>query len=148
MAQTAPQDVPEWCAFATERAALADLHLAGAVAAVAAAGLPADEVAGAIEAAALRAWLDTTIERDERLHRYQAAERDALVAQYRDLDRRIVDQANTLVAATCGDRRPRSLTGRRRRSSPGRRTRRAGTSRSGSCWTRSGPWSPNSSPAS
>ncbi|WP_420121977.1 DUF3320 domain-containing protein [Nakamurella sp.] len=112
MAQTAPHDVTEWCAFATERAALADLHLADAVAAVAAAGLPADEVAGAIEAAALRGWLDTTIERDERLHRYQAAERDALVAQYRELDRRIVDQANTLVAATCGDRRPRSLTGR------------------------------------
>lgn len=112
MADSAHRDIPEWCAFANQRAALADLHLAGAVDATAAAGLPADQVAGAIQAAALRAWLDTTIERDERLHRYQAAERDALVAQYRDLDRRIVNQANTLVAATCGERRPRSLTGR------------------------------------
>ena len=112
MADTAHRDVAEWCAFATERAALADLQLAIAVDAAVAAGLPADQVAGAVEAAALRAWLDTTIERDQRLHRYQAAERDALVAQYRDLDRRMVNQANTLVAATCGERRPRSLTGR------------------------------------
>ena len=112
MAESAPGDVAQWCAFATERAALADLHLAGAVDATAAAGLPPDQVAGAIEAAALRAWLDTTIERDDRLHRYQAAERDALVAQFRDLDRRVVAQANTLVAASCGERRPRSLTGR------------------------------------
>lgn len=112
MAQSAHPDIAEWCAFATERAALVELELGGAVDAAAAAGLPAEQVPDAIEAAALRAWLDTTIERDERLGRYQAAERDALVAQFRELDRRIVNQANTLVAATCGDRRPRSLTGR------------------------------------
>ncbi len=112
MADTARRDVGEWCAFAQERAALADLELGEAVKAVAAARLPADQVEPAIAAAALRAWLDTTVERDERLRRYQAAERDALVAQYRELDRRIVDQANTLVAARCGQRRPKSLTGR------------------------------------
>lgn len=112
MADSAHPDIGQWCAFATERAALAELHLGDAVDAVAAARLPADQVAAAVEAAALRAWLDTTIERDERLRRYQAAERDALVAQFRDLDRRMVNQANTLVAARCGERRPRSLTGR------------------------------------
>lgn len=112
MAGSAHPDVAQWCAFATERAALVDLQLGSAVDAVAAAHLSADQVPGAIEAAALRAWLDTTVERDDRLARYQAAERDALVVQYRELDRRIVGQANTKVAATCGDRRPRSLTGR------------------------------------
>jgi very-short-patch-repair endonuclease len=112
MADSAHREIVEWCAFATERAALADLHLGAAVDATAAAHVPADQVAGAIEAAALRAWLDTTIERDERLRRYQAAERDALVAPYRDLDRRMVNQANSLVAEACGQRRPRSLTGR------------------------------------
>ena len=112
MADSAYQDIRQWCAFAQQRAALSDLHLGDAVQAIAAARLPADQVPGAIQAAALRSWLDTTIERDERLRRYQAAERDALVAQYRELDRRIVNQANTLVAAKCGERRPRSLTGR------------------------------------
>jgi very-short-patch-repair endonuclease len=112
MADTAYRDISEWCAFSRERAALAALHLGDAVAATATARMPAEEVAGAIEAGALRAWLDTTIERDERLRRYQAAERDALAAQYRELDRRIVHEAHTLVAATCGQRRPKSLTGR------------------------------------
>ena len=112
MADTAHRDISEWCAFAQQRAALAEFDVGEAVRAIAAARVPADQVPGAIEAAALRAWLDTAIERDERLRRYQAAERDALVAQYRDLDRRIVNQANTLVAARCGERRPRSLTGR------------------------------------
>ncbi|HOZ58535.1 MAG TPA: DUF3320 domain-containing protein [Nakamurella multipartita] len=112
MADSAYGDITQWCTFAQQRTALTDLHLGPAVQAVADAQTPAEQVPGAIAAAALRAWLDTTIERDERLHRYQAAERDALVTQYRELDRRIVNQANTLVAARCGERRPRSLTGR------------------------------------
>ncbi len=112
MADTAYTDVGQWCAFAQQRAALAELNLGEAVGAIGRAGVPAEQVPGAVQAWALRAWLDTTIERDQRLARYQAAERDALVAQYRELDSRIVNQANTLVAASCGERRPRSLTGR------------------------------------
>ncbi len=112
MAATARTDITEWCLFAQRRRALAELDLAAAVDTVVAAGLPAEQVAGGIEALVLGAWLDSTVERDERLRHHQPTERDALVERYRELDRRIVNEAHTLVAARCGERRPRSLTGR------------------------------------
>ena len=52
------------------------------------------------------------IERDVRLQAYQSSSRDSLVLQYQALDRRIVEEANTLVAERCGARRPKSLSSR------------------------------------
>jgi len=112
MAESGSRDISEWCSHEKERTALTRLNLGSAVHVFRDSSIPAEDVTGAIEAAALRAWLDSVIERDVRLQAYQSSSRDSLVSQYQALDRRIVEEANTLVAERCGARRPKSLSSR------------------------------------
>ena len=110
MADSGTRDIDEWISFEQERRALGQFPLVGVVQRMCDDRLAQEQVAGTVEAAVLRAWLDSTVERDERLRRYQASSRQALVEQFKDLDHRIVVEANSLVAERCGARRPKSMT--------------------------------------
>ena len=56
MAESGSHDISEWCAHENERSALARLNLRSAVDNCRRIAIPAEDVAGAIEAAALRVW--------------------------------------------------------------------------------------------
>ena len=110
MAEAGVRDIDEWISFDQEQRALLTFPLSSTLRRLSDAIIAEDLVAGTIEAEVLGVWLDSTVERDDRLRRFQATSREALVEQFRELDHRIVREANTLVAERCGARRPRSMT--------------------------------------
>jgi very-short-patch-repair endonuclease len=112
MAAAGAVDIAEWERHQAARTALVALGLAGCVEAITADRVPAGTVVHAIEHALMHACADAVIRADPRLLVYRAGERDDLVARFRDLDRRLVDDAHAAVIDACNQRRPRSLTGR------------------------------------
>lgn len=70
-----------------------------------------DELADVLEKSVLALWLETVLQRDPRLQRLRAADRDELVRQYQDLDRRLVQDASERVVEACNLRRPGTAVG-------------------------------------
>ncbi len=68
-------------------------------------------VADLIEQVVLSAWVDATLAADPRCATTRAADRDLIVAQFRQLDRVLVDHAAERVIDACNARRPRSTVG-------------------------------------
>jgi hypothetical protein len=112
MSRTASVDIEEWCQYSSHRAELTELGFEDVLDELIKARAPAGIVAAAVEHAALQAWADAIIRSDPRLRTFRAADRDALVHRFRELDERLISHAHTRVAAACGRRRPRTLTSR------------------------------------
>lgn len=74
--------------------------------------VPHADVPAAVERAVLEAWVDALIDRDRRLRQLRAADRDAMVSRFQELDARLIAESNAKVIEACNARRPRSLTSR------------------------------------
>ena len=70
----------------------------------------ADEVPDVANRALLRAWADAVIQSDGRLRPLLAGDRDALVEEYRDLDRDLVKAATSDIIISANARRPINTT--------------------------------------
>ncbi|MGR7026360.1 AAA domain-containing protein [Geodermatophilus sp. URMC 62] len=108
LAETAARDIEEWGEYVRVRAWLADQGFSDMLEQLEARLTPAEDVPRAIERAALLAWTDATVKSDPALRRYRASDRDALVATFQDLDRRLVADAHGAVVNACSARRPRN----------------------------------------
>jgi very-short-patch-repair endonuclease len=73
--------------------------------------VPAERFPVAVEYAVLRLWADDVLDADPRLRTSRATDLDALVAEFRDADRRLVEAAAGAVLEACRARRPRSFAG-------------------------------------
>jgi very-short-patch-repair endonuclease len=104
-------DVDVWCEhrLLVQELELAGLH--GALEDARSARLAANDVAPALERAVLAAWVDDVISSDPRLSTVRSSERDALVAEYAELDLRIIADAAEQVIDTCNGTRPRTSLG-------------------------------------
>jgi len=102
---TAGQD--EWHAYQRARAALAGFGLADAVAYCVAQRVPAEQVPSVVERALLQGWAEQVLQSDPALSASRALERDALVAEYRELDAALIDTAAGEIIRACNSRRPR-----------------------------------------
>jgi very-short-patch-repair endonuclease len=74
-------------------------------------GATGDLVPDAMEWAALQPWAEKIIAEDSRLASFRASTRDTLVDKFRDLDTRMVENANAAVISACSAFRPRSNVG-------------------------------------
>ncbi|WP_147252330.1 DUF4011 domain-containing protein [Blastococcus sp. TF02A-30] len=108
MVERAAPDIEDWVQYTTLTEWFAGQGLGGVVAELVASTTPAADVPLAIERAALMAWVDATVRADDRLARYRSADRDALVEDFRVLDRRQVDDRYAAVVSQCAARRPTS----------------------------------------
>ncbi len=72
--------------------------------------LSESDVPDAVNRALLRAWLDATIQRDERLRPLLATDREALVDEYRALDRDLIKAATADIIVAANRRRPANTT--------------------------------------
>jgi very-short-patch-repair endonuclease len=111
MAESAVADIDEWCRHVRLRIALAEAGLGPVVEGLARRRASADLVPPSVERAVLLAWADAVVEADDRLRTFRTPEREDLVAQFRRLDDELIATASARVAAACGARRPRSLSG-------------------------------------
>ncbi|MDP5184402.1 DUF4011 domain-containing protein [Blastococcus sp. BMG 814] len=108
MTGRAATDIEDWIEYTRLTEWFGDHGLSGVLEELVAAVVPATDVAPAIERATLMAWVEATVRVDDRLERYRAADRDALVEDFRALDRRQVDDRYAGVVSQCAARRPSS----------------------------------------
>lgn len=102
---TAGQD--EWHAYQRARTSLAAFGLAEVVAYCVGQRVPGEHVAEVIERALLQGWAEQVLRSDPVLSASRARERDALVAEYRQLDAALIETASGEIIRACNSRRPR-----------------------------------------
>ncbi|MCS5510053.1 DUF3320 domain-containing protein [Curtobacterium flaccumfaciens pv. flaccumfaciens] len=73
--------------------------------------LPKASVAAFLTEAVLRGWIESQIQSDPRLAAGSGADRDELVAQFRELDSELAKTAVTRIVESASARRPRSASG-------------------------------------
>jgi very-short-patch-repair endonuclease len=112
LTEGAATDIEIWSAYVELTGWFQEQGLSNTLAGLVEAAVPADDVAPAIERAVLMAWADATARGDDRLERYRAGDRDALVDDFRQLDRRQVEDRYATVVAQCAGRRPSSNSSR------------------------------------
>ena len=64
-----------------------------------------------LEKAVLAAYVQTVLSGDARLRKYRAEDREQLVAQFRQLDQKLIVKAAEEVVRACNDRRPQTVVG-------------------------------------
>jgi very-short-patch-repair endonuclease len=108
MTDRAATDIEDWVQYTRLTEWFGEQGLGDVVEELVDAVAPAVDVAPMIERATLMAWVDATVRADDRLERYRAADRDALVEDFRVLDRRQVEDRYAAVVSQCAARRPSS----------------------------------------
>ena len=98
----------EWHVYQSCRAALAAHGLDVAVDFCISERVPARQVPRVIERALLQEWAEHHLRTDPDLSTVRAADRDALVSEYRELDRALIAAATDSIIRACNARRPRS----------------------------------------
>jgi very-short-patch-repair endonuclease len=106
---TAGQD--EWFAYQDARADLTASGLETAIDFCIAEGVPAERVPLVIDRALLQEWADHHLHNDDALKLVRAEDRDALVAEYRSLDRALIAAATSRIITACNAKRPRNNLG-------------------------------------
>ncbi|MGQ0433896.1 MAG: DUF3320 domain-containing protein [Microthrixaceae bacterium] len=104
-------DIEEWAQYTRSCEALRELGAEPAVSFCIDERVTADEIGPIVERAVLTAWVDSVVASDRRVEPHRAADRDALVAGYRNLDQRAVSEASAEVINRCTARRPTSIAG-------------------------------------
>src|SRR5215831_10113144 len=101
----------EWHAFQGARASLAAYGLGVAIDFCIAEHIEPAQVPQVLERALLQEWAEYHIRTDPALAIVCAADRDALVTEYQELDRALIAAASGDIIRACNARRPRSDTG-------------------------------------
>jgi hypothetical protein len=100
----------EWFAYTKARADLAKHGLDTAIDFCIEQRVPAEQVPRVIERALLRAWVDYTVQNDTRVRPLLARDRNALVEEYRDLDKQLILAATSDIIRAANTRRPSTAT--------------------------------------
>lgn len=104
-------DIVEWGAFVRARVALERLGCREQVDFCIAHEVTADSVVNIIVRSVLAGWLDEVCDSDARVRLFRSQDRDRLVEQFRELDRRFIELASGRVIETCNQRRPTTTGG-------------------------------------
>jgi very-short-patch-repair endonuclease len=98
----------EWRAYHRAREALTAHGLHSVVAFCVTERVPASQVVPVIQRALLQGWAENQLKSDSALAIMRAADRDALVAEYRKLDRALLAGATGKIIRACNAKRPRT----------------------------------------
>lgn len=105
------EEIEEWHVHNRARNELAEYGLAGATEHCISSRVPRYQVASMMEKATLETWIDSVLESDERLRPDRSDDREALVEEFRSLDRDLVTKASHRVINEVNSRRPQTLMG-------------------------------------
>jgi hypothetical protein len=98
----------EWHVYQASRAALAAHGLDVAIDFCISERVPSLQVPQVIERSLLQEWAEHHLRTDQELSTVRAADRDALVSEYQELDRALIAAATGSIIRACNTRRPRS----------------------------------------
>lgn len=99
----------EWFQYQQARADLAEQNLDETIEFCIAEGVDPSGIGEVVERAVLRAWADHLLESESDLRPIRAEDRAALIAQYRDLDERLIPAATGDIIRAVNSRRPASV---------------------------------------
>ncbi|MEV8181864.1 DUF3320 domain-containing protein [Specibacter sp. NPDC078692] len=111
MQATATTDIDLWFEYQRIRVWATQHGMGATVAGLERAGAAAAQLPAAFERAALEPWVENIITTDPRLEQYRSDNRQAMVAEFRRLDEKLIKFAYSSVVAACTARRPRSIFG-------------------------------------
>ena len=104
--------IDEWHSFEKARKALGDCGLADAVQFCELTAVQRDDVPGVIERSILEKWVDLVLwEESDRLGVTRSEELDVQLAEFRNLDRELVEHSPARVIKACNARRPQTSVG-------------------------------------
>ncbi|GAA3118914.1 DUF4011 domain-containing protein [Planomonospora alba] len=101
----------EWRAFKHAHEALQEHSLSDLIDRAVSRGVPAERFGRVVERSVLQAWVEHHLADDSRLATVRAVQRDALVEEFRRLDKELIDSAYAQVIDACNARRPNSTIG-------------------------------------
>lgn len=105
-------DIEEWATHAEAKATLDRAGLEPVVSFCVERKISGDQVAPVVNRALLEAWADDVLAGDRaRIGALRAVDRDALVKEFQELDRKQMASAAARIINTCANRRPTSKTG-------------------------------------
>jgi very-short-patch-repair endonuclease len=104
-------DISEWVVHVRARRALAEFGMDTVVQQAVDLRLPAQSTAAYLERSLLEAWVSAILAGDSRLGTLRATDRDALVAEFRQLDVAHIKAAPSRVMQACNERRPTTTLG-------------------------------------
>jgi very-short-patch-repair endonuclease len=99
----------QWFRFLDAKERISSLGLGDAVADAVNRPLPSDQVKDALHRALLQSWVQYILDTDERLQPLDAAERDELVANFKELDRHLVHSASKAIVDKANQNRPQRV---------------------------------------
>jgi very-short-patch-repair endonuclease len=103
---TAGQD--EWHAYRSARSVLEAHGMQDVTAFCERQRVPAEQVSAILQRAILQGWAECVLREDKALSVVRAAERDALVAEYRKVDEALIQNVVGDIIGACNARRPRT----------------------------------------
>jgi hypothetical protein len=106
-----PGGVDDWFAYQLARQHLGRFGLTDAIDFCVSGRIPASQVPRVIERAVLQRWADQVLATDQTLQPLRSTDRDALVDEYRTLDRQLIASAASSIIASLNRRRPRGDAG-------------------------------------
>lgn len=101
----------EWFTYQQTTADLTSHGLTAAVQYCVENQTPAELVPRVVERATLTAWVESIISTDGALTRVRSTDRDALVQEFRELDKRMIDRAVSEIISHANERRPTTTVG-------------------------------------
>lgn len=104
-------DIEEWVVHRDNRATLETDGLGAVIDYGEENTLPPTDVVGAVERSVLQGWLEGVIKADRRIKKLQRTERDALVEDFRSIDRELGRHAVAEIIRACNARRPTQTLG-------------------------------------
>jgi very-short-patch-repair endonuclease len=104
-------DIDEWSSYVDASNRLEEFGCADALASCVEQALPREQLVGVIERAVLERWIDLSVQADGRLSKLRASDRDALVSEFRKLDRQLIRSMAARVVERCNQRQPTTTIG-------------------------------------
>ncbi len=102
-------DLGSWTDFVSVTARLASAGLGTLAAQAQAKAIPATSLVATCRKAVLSAWVRAMVEYDEHLAEFRGPAHEQLIAQFNELDRKLVQLASNAVIERCDARRPRAV---------------------------------------
>jgi hypothetical protein len=103
--------IAEWRDYSNSRTMLIDLGVGPVVELLEKNKHSRHEIVSVVEKSLLNAWIDLAIRTDERLHKGRRLDRDAVLAEFRELDKSLRLSSISKVLDSCSSRRPTSISG-------------------------------------
>jgi len=104
--RTSVSEIDEWMTYTEMTNRLTDMGVGAVVKSCVRQQVDGGDVADILEREFLRSWVDETLDADDSFKDRRSQDRDAIAAQFRELDRELIQNAGAKIIDACNNQRP------------------------------------------